>query len=303
MAFTGELIAIITVLCWTVSVQLFGAAAKRVGATPVNIIRMTSAFIMFCLLIYLRDGSPVPPDFPARAWFYLIMSGVIGFFIGDIFLFKALVELGPRLAMLMHSLAAPASAIIGWLLLGETYGLLQWTGIVVTLCGVGMVILERNTGSSPSTKNRRGASMLGVGLGLGAMLGQAGGFVLSKVGMQVSDGYLDAFSATYIRVIGGLVCFYLYYTVRGRWRDVHLAVTNTRACLYTVSGAFIGPFVGVSLSLFTLHYLSAGVAATILSLVPICIIPFAVFVHKEKVSFKSVAGAFIAVFGVFLLVH
>ena len=66
MTFTGELIAVTTVLCWTVSVQLFGAAAKQVGATPVNIIRMTSAFIMFLLLLYLRDGSPFPLDFPAR---------------------------------------------------------------------------------------------------------------------------------------------------------------------------------------------------------------------------------------------
>ncbi len=303
MDFTGELIAITTVLCWTVSVQLFGAASKQVGATPVNIIRMSSAFIMFLLLIYVRDGSPVPLDFPARAWFFLIMSGVVGFFIGDIFLFKALVEMGPRLAMLMQSLAAPAAAVIGWMFLDEEYGLLQWTGIAVTLFGVAMVIFERNVEISSTAKRKRGASLVGVGLGLGAMLGQAGGFVLSKVGMQVTDGYLDAFSATFVRVIGGLACFYLYYTVRGRWRDVHLAVTNRKACLYTITGAFIGPFIGVSLSLFSLHYLSAGVAATILSLVPICIIPFAVFVHKEKVSLKAVVGAFIAVFGVFLLVY
>ena len=142
MPFVGEAIAIATVLCWTVSVQFFGAASKEVGAIPVNIIRLSVALILFGILLFLRDGAPVPTNFPAHAWLYLSLSGIIGFFIGDIFLFKALVELGPRVAMLIHSLAAPTAAVIGWLFLNETYILHQWIGISVTLLGVAVVIIE-----------------------------------------------------------------------------------------------------------------------------------------------------------------
>lgn len=303
MPFLGELIAIATVLCWTVSVQFFGVASKMVGSTPVNIIRLGVALLLFGGLLLIREGVPVPLHFPLHAWLYLGLSGVVGFFIGDIFLFKALVELGPRLAMLLHSMAAPAAALIGWLFLEESYGPQQWLGMGVTLAGVAMVILERSpqvmTGQNRQVTT---VTLKGVLLGLGAMLGQAGGFVLSKAGMQNGAGYLDAFSATQIRAMAAFLCFVIFFTVTGRWKNVGLAFANSRALGYVIIGSCIGPFLGVSLSLLTLHYLTTGVASTILSLVPVCIIPFSIFLHKEHVSLRAIAGALVAVFGIYLLV-
>ncbi len=182
MPFLGEVIGVVTVLCWTISIQFFGAASKEVGAIPVNIIRLTLAVLFFSLFLLARDGSPIPMNFPLHAWGYLGLSGVVGFFIGDIFLFKALVELGPRLAMLLHSLAAPTSAVIGWLFLGETYIPLQWLGIFVTLSGVAIVLFDRNPNGEESKDSRQksAVSVKGILLGIGAMLGQAGGFYSVK---------------------------------------------------------------------------------------------------------------------------
>ena len=302
MPFVGEAIAIATVLCWTISVQFFGAASKEVGAIPVNIIRIFIALILFGIFLFIRDGALVPIHFPAHAWLYLGLSGIVGFFIGDIYLFKALVELGPRVAMLIHSLAAPTAAVIGWLFLNETYILHQWIGIFVTLLGVAVVILEKNqkTSSAQKLKVRR-ISFQGVVFGFAAMLGQAVGYVLSKAGMQIDSGYLDAFAATQIRAIAAFFCFVLFFTVPSKWGNVKKALTNTKALTFTAIGAFIGPFLGVSLSLLVLHYLTTGVASTFLSLVPICIIPFSIFLHKEHVSIRAFAGAVTAVFGIYLL--
>ncbi|MEA2114955.1 MAG: DMT family transporter [Thermodesulfobacteriota bacterium] len=302
MPFVGEAIAIATVLCWTVSIQFFGAASKEVGAIPVNIIRIFIALILFGIFLFVRDGALVPIHFPAHAWLYLSLSGIVGFFIGDIFLFKALVELGPRVAMLIHSLAAPTAAIIGWLFLNETYILHQWIGIFVTLLGVAVVILEKNQKASPAQKLKvRRISFQGVVFGFAAMLGQAVGYVLSKAGMQIDSGYLDAFAATQIRAIAAFFCFVLFFTITNKWGNVKKALTNTKALTFTAIGAFIGPFLGVSLSLLVLHYLTTGVASTFLSLVPICIIPFSIFLHKEHVSIRAFAGAVTAVFGIYLL--
>lgn len=302
MPFVGEAIAIATVLCWTVSIQFFGAASKEVGAIPVNIIRIFIALILFGIFLFVRDGALVPIHFPAHAWLYLSLSGIVGFFIGDIFLFKALVELGPRVAMLIHSLVAPTAAIIGWLFLNETYILHQWIGIFVTLLGVAVVILEKNQKASPAQKLKvRRISFQGVVFGFAAMLGQAVGYVLSKAGMQIDSGYLDAFAATQIRAIAAFFCFVLFFTITNKWGNVKKALTNTKALTFTAIGAFIGPFLGVSLSLLVLHYLTTGVASTFLSLVPICIIPFSIFLHKEHVSIRAFAGAVTAVFGIYLL--
>ncbi|MBM9605197.1 DMT family transporter [Desulfopila inferna] len=302
MPFTGVIIAISTVFCWTISVQFFEAASKKVGPTPVNIIRIGVALLLFSVFLLIRDGAPIPFDFPLRAWLLLSLSGIIGFFIGDIFLFKALVELGPRLAMLLHSLAAPTAAVIGWIFLDEKYLLHQWLGIAVTLSGVALVILEKNGKPTAVVKRmRRNITMAGLLFGLLAMLGQACGMVLSKAGMQSESGYLDAFAATQIRAIAAFVCFSLFFTITHRWVSVKDALSNRKALLYTSLGAVLGPFLGVSLALLALHHLSTGVASTIFSLVPICILPFSVFLHKEHVSIRAVAGAFIAIFGIFLL--
>ncbi len=303
MPFFGELIAIATVLCWTLSIQFFTAAAKMVGSTSVNIIRLAVALLLFSATMLVRDGVLLPWDFPQHAWLYLSLSGVVGFFIGDIFLFKALVELGPRLAMLLHALAAPTAAVIGWLLLGEVYAPRQWLGIGVTLSGVALVILERSPTVAPgSGRTVTRVRPMGVFYGLGAMLGQAGGFVLSKVGMQTASGYLDAFAATQIRALAAFACFVLLFTVTGRWGYLRRALANSRAIGLTVIGSFAGPFLGVSLSLLTLHYLTTGVASTILSLVPVCIIPLAIYLHNEHVSKRAIIGAVVAVGGIYLLV-
>ena len=240
--------------------------------------------------------------FPWRAWMLLGLSGVVGFFIGDIFLFKALVELGPRVTMLIHSLAAPTAAVIGWIFLDEMYLLHQWLGIGVTLSGVGLVIMEKKRkNTARRNRTQRDITVIGVVYGFLAMLGQACGMVLSKAGMQVETGYLDAFSSTQIRALAAFACFILFFTVTGRWVNVRSACADRKALIYTSMGAAVGPFLGVSLALLALHYIPTGVASTIFSLVPIFIIPFSIFLHKEHVSIRAITGAVIAVLGVYML--
>lgn len=299
--FNGPLIALTTVLCWTISVQFFEAASRRVGALPVNIIRISVALILFSILLFFRYGTFYPANFPLHAWIYLSLSGIVGFFLGDVFLFRSLVILGPRLAMLIQSLAAPSAAVIGWLVLGEQYRFTQWLGIIITLFGVTLVILERTPAEPIHGRRNRKISLKGVTIGIVAMVGQAVGYLLSKVGMQTESGYLDAFCSTQIRAIAAFICLVLFFTATRKWSNVKRAIKDKRAVAYTSMGAVVGPFIGVSLSLLILHYLSAGVAATFLSLVPVVMIPFAVFLHKENVSIRAILGTCIAIFGIYLL--
>ncbi len=300
MPLIGEFIALTTVLCWTVSVQFFEAASRRIGALSVNIIRICCALVLFSALLLFRNGQLIPLDFPMHAWVFLSLSGCIGFFLGDIFLFKALVALGPRLSLLIFSLSAPASAIIGWAFLDELYTPVQWTGMIITLSGVGLVIMEKPAAPARG-KTRRTANLTGVLFGTGAMLGQAVGYVLSKKGMQTANGYLDAFSATQIRALAAMGCFLLFFTFTRRWQIVASGIRDKKAVLMTATGSLIGPFIGVSLSLLVLHYLTTGVASTFLSLTPVCIIPFSIYIHKESVSMRAFTGALVAVAGIWLL--
>jgi len=250
----------------------------------------------------ILHGTLFPMNFPAGAWFWLGISGIIGFAFGDLFLFKAFVEIGPRLSMLVMTLTAPISAGLGILFLGEHYTLMQLLGILVTLAGVGWVVMERPRGAGGSGGRKiRVITAGGILSAFLGTLGQATGYVLSKYGMQTADGYLDPFAATQVRVIAGTFGFIIVVLIRGALPQVKAALSNTSAMGFMCGGAFMGPFLGVSLSLLALHYTTTGVAATITALVPILIIPSVVFLGKEHVSARAFMGAVLAVGGVIIL--
>ena len=201
--------------------------------------------------------------------------------------------------MLIYSLAAPTAALIGWSFLDETYVLHQWAGMFVTLFGVGIVILEKN--QKASRLDIRDISSKGVLFGFGAMFCQACGYILSKTGMRTESGYLDAFSSTQIRVIAAFLCFIIFFTITGKWGKVIKAVKDKRAVLFTAFGSAVGPFLGYRSPFWSFIILQPGWPPHFSLWSPIFIIPFSIFLHKEHVSIRAVAGAVTAVFGIYLL--
>ena len=117
----GELFALLTALCWTVAAMSFEAAGKRVGSLAVNFIRLVLALLFHAIFSLLMRGSLFPLDAPAHAWLWLSLSGLVGFTIGDLLLFRALVVVGARVSMLMMALVPPITALIGWVALGAAW--------------------------------------------------------------------------------------------------------------------------------------------------------------------------------------
>jgi drug/metabolite transporter (DMT)-like permease len=288
----GELAALATAFCWASSALVFEAAGKRVGSLAVNFIRLVMAFVFLTALETIVRGQALPIDASAHAWAWLALSGLVGFCFGDLCLFRAFVMIGPRLSTLVMALAPPLTAIIAWLLLGEVLSRTDVLGMIMTVGGITWAVLDREPDRVAEPWPVRG-----VLLGLGGALGQAGGLVLSKHGM----GDYDAFAATQIRVIAGIVGFGVLFSVLRWWPRVRAATGNAAAMTYTSMGAFFGPFLGVSLSLVAVKYTEAGVAASIMATTPIVIIPAVVLFKHERVGLGGYAGAILAVAGVVLL--
>ena len=70
---------------------------------------------------------------------------------------------------------------------------------------------------------------------------------------------------------------------------------------FTVIGAIFGPVLGVWLSMVAVNNAPAGIAATLMSLSPVFILPLAVLVEKEKLTIRAWMGAVVAVIGVCML--
>jgi len=291
----GEIAALLTAACFAGSAIAFSAAGARVGSLPVNIIRLVMGLMMLAVLTTVTRGRPLPLDASPHAWAWLSLSGVVGFALGDLCLFRALVEIGPRVAALLMSLAPPAAAFFGWLWLGEKLDWLDLAGVTLTFGGIAWAISARSPTRAGAVSPR--PTTRGILLGLGGALGQAVGLVLSKIVM----GRYDAFAATEIRVIAGLVSFALLFTVLGIWPRVWAALRDRRTMAITALGSFFGPFAGVGLSLLAVQNTETGVAASLMATTPILIIPFSVVFRGERVGLGAVGGAIVAVVGVVLL--
>ncbi|MDD5766527.1 MAG: DMT family transporter [Candidatus Marinimicrobia bacterium] len=286
----GEMAALMTAICWSFTSLSFEAAGKRVGSLPVNVIRLVRGFIFISVFSFFSRGMILPFDASMHVWIWLSLSGLVGFVIGDLFLFQAFVEAGARVSMLMMSLVPPITALIGWLILDETLTLLDFFAMLVTICGVALVVLERNSDKSGVTFNR---SLRGILFAFGGAVGQAVGLILSKYGM----GDYNAFAATQIRIITGIIGFMLIFIIFRRTKTLIPAIKNRTAMKLTTLGAFFGPFLGVSFSLFAVQHTESGIASTIMALPPILIIPFAILFLKEKITKREILGALIAVCG------
>ncbi|MFA6853620.1 MAG: DMT family transporter [Bacteroidales bacterium] len=281
----GEIASLLTAVCWTFSAIYFEKAGRRVGSLSVNIIRIFLGVIFLGITTLFTRGMFFPIDATPYNWFWLGISGIVGFFLGDLFLFKSYTIIGSRTSQLVMSLAPMITAVIGWFFLSEYLTPKSIAGIVVSVTGIMIAVAGK--------KLRLDVPVKGFLYAIGGALGQAVGLILSKKGM----GDYDAIAATQIRAIFGFAAFALLVTFMRRWRKVILATGERKSMNAITIGAMFGPFIGVSLSLFAVKHTETGIASALMALTPIFIIIPSAIMFKEKITARQVTGAVISIIG------
>jgi drug/metabolite transporter (DMT)-like permease len=259
-----------------------------------NLIRLCIGFAFLTLFVTFFRGAPLPLDAASHQWFWLSLSGLIGFTIGDYLLFKSFILIGSRISMLLMALVPPLTALIGWAVMGERLSPANFLGMAMVVGGISSVVLQRSADQRQVEFSR---PLRGILAAFGGAVGQAVGLVMSKYGMEE----YDAFAATQIRIIAGAAGFAIVLTVMRLWRRVGSALRDRKAMATMSLGSFFGPFLGVSFSLLAVKHTATGIAATIMAIVPVLIIAPSVVLFKEKVTAREIVGALVAVSGVAVL--
>ena len=287
----GEFAALLTTFFWTITALAFESASHKIGSVAVNILRLVIGFVFLSVFTLIRRGYILPVDASAENWLWLSVSGLIGFVFGDLFLFKSYTMIGSRFSMLIMTLVPPITALFSFIILGERLTLFHFLGMSLTFSGIAIAIFSRNGKGEKLTLK---LAPRGILYAFGGAVGQALGLVLSKYGMHD----YDPFAATQIRIMAGIIGYTMLVTILVRWGNVIRATRNKEGMLLTSLGAFFGPFLGVSFSLVAIKYTEAGIASTIMALVPVFIILPAVILYKQKVTLAEIIGANVSVAGV-----
>lgn len=308
MQYLGELISLGVAVSWTITALVSEIGTKRIGVLNFNVWRLGTALLFTVALCYILTGVLGPAYAGMETWFWMSLSGFVGFFLGDFCLFKSYVYISSRYGQLFMTLAPAAAAIAAWAMLGETMTLRQLLAMTVTLGGIMLSVLGKNT-------DGKGFSLTlpwkGVLYAIGAGLGQGLGLVLSKIGMEHYRWEIPVeriaemesvipFAANMIRCFTGFLCF-LGVVLLGKGGMKLVSNSHDgKAMRAMLAAVMFGPFLGVGFSLMAVQHTNVGVAQTIMAITPVLIILPSWWLFKQPITFKGVLGAIISVIGVSL---
>jgi drug/metabolite transporter (DMT)-like permease len=290
--------AILTTFLWSVSVVCATRSSRYLGGAAANLARL---ILGMAFLAMWAHGFGKGLGGAGLSFF--LLSGLVGFGLGDVALFEALPRIGSRLTLLLaQSLAAPIGALIEWLWLGTTLSMAQIIAGLVIIAGVSIALAPKN-----HLHLDRGQLLRGVAFGFLAAIGQAGGAVLSRKAYQLigqADQHVDGGTAAYQRILGGVLVAAVYFVwLRSRATRSHGAPTRDwrKAWPWMMANALAGSVLGVSCYQWALATAPSGIVLSVVATLPLVVIPFSWRFEGDRPGLQSVIGGVIAVAGVIAL--
>lgn len=292
MSFLGESLAILTAVSWAVSSLIFEKVSKQMNPQVANFLRVTIGTIMIGFVcLFTERHMFLPFDVPTKDLKIIFLSGFIGMFIGDLFLFKAYINIGARVTMVIMTLSPIVVSIIDFIFLGVTLSYLQIFAIFITCTGVLIVIL--NPTKKKNKNQHLPLSIKGLIFAFLATLGQSLGVILTKLG---SSSY-DSLGTSQIRLFSAIICFGIFILIEKKGSEVITTLKNIKTFSFVSAGTFFSVF-GIAALVEAFKHTNASIASTLSSTSPILMIPISIFFFKEKVKFSEIIGVVISIIGI-----
>jgi drug/metabolite transporter (DMT)-like permease len=284
-------LAALAALCWAVGSLLSATAASRMGAFAFTRWRL---FFALTLLWALALWSGQWRTLDQHAVVLLVISGLVGIFIGDTALFACMNRLGPRRSGVLFATHALFSAVLAWLVLGET--LWGWTlmGSAFLVSGVMVAITwGRRADEDHRWEQTRGSLAAGIALGLVAAVGQSVATLMLKPLMSTG---VDAVAASALRTTAAFVAHLALLWAGLRLARVQQPLTAS-VLLHTWVSAAVAMALGMTLILAALRTGQANLVGIFSSLSPVLLLPLLWLIYRRRPALGAWIGSAMAVLG------
>ena len=291
----AEIMALLAAAFWAASSLFSAAASARMGAFAFTRWRMAFASVVLWGAALVTGGWR---SLPGEGVALLVLSGLIGIFIGDTALFVCMNRLGPRRSGVLFASHSLFSVVLAWLWLGESIVGWQLFGCALLAGGVMTAIaLGKREGESHLWERTQGRLAVGIGLGLLAALGQSVATLMLKPLMSTG---VDAVSASALRMTAGFGAHALLWALGLSVARVRQAV-SWRDIANTFASASFSMVVGMTLILKALQTGSAGMVGMFSSVSPVLLLPLLWMVYKRRPAVGAWGGAVLTVLGCALI--
>lgn len=285
----GGLAALASAAAWALSSILFRRLGEKSSPSGMNLGKCLIGSFAFGIILLITGMDHVP----VRDFVFLGLSGLLGIALGDTLFFTALMSLGPRLALLLGALGPVCAVIMSVVFLGERPSPQAWAGIAATIAGVNWVLWE----SVPRGSEGRGHKLAGIKFGVLSIFCNAAGIILAKAGVSS----VSALEGTFIRFLWGMAGLLLAGAFSGRLGNWLAPFNDRRTIKLLLSAVLVAIFGGFWLFLVALKRIDASIAVVLNETAPLFVLPLAFFMLKEKISYRGIVGAALAVGGVALI--
>ena len=256
----GESLALAAAFGWVGSSIFLERASKETGTLVVNLLRLVIGMFFLGIITYIKRGLILPLDVTKESFKFLSISGLFGLFLGDFFLFKSYVKIGPRITLLVMTFSPIAISLLSFFILKEKMDGFKVLGMVLTVAGIATVILKK--------KNDKEFSKIGFIYAILAMVGESLGIIFTRLGSME----YDSFATIQVRTIPAILAFIVYISLKKEWSNIKEGVINKKGMLYITLGTIVSTL-GVAALVEAMKYSNVGVVSTLAATSPILIIP------------------------------
>ncbi|MCU0345258.1 MAG: DMT family transporter [Ignavibacterium sp.] len=212
--------------------------------------------------------------------------------LGDSFLFKSFQLIGARLSIIIMASVPVLSTILAYFFLNEIISFLGMFGMLLTITGILIVVLERKS----SDEYNFSINKIGIFYGFLGALGQATGLIFAKYAFEGGD--LNGFAASFVRLFSASLIIIPVASFFKKYKNpVEIYSKDKYSAKVILIGTVFGPVLGITGSLIAIAYAKVGIASTLMATMPIIMLPISRFYFKEKLDWKAIVGAFVAVVG------
>ena len=285
----GDIYALLTAVCWSFAVIFFDLSSNRLTPLQINIVKNSFGVIGFIFTIFILS---IPyPDFSNSEISIIMISGLVGVGIADLFFLESLKRIGSSLSAVVATVYAPSVFIIAYILFNEIITFNSYIGSALVLFGI--IISTYNSPKSSNSAN------LIKGITYGVLAN-----ILTAVSVLTVKPIMNDNPILYVALIRfsvGLLSTMFFMIFREGIAKLFSTFYDGYKNILLLSGSFFGTYLSVILWLAGYKYTLAGRAAIYNQLSTIFISIMAVFILKEKLTAKKKVGILLSFLGAIIV--
>ena len=292
----GTICALTAALAWAGSSTIIKSITTKIDTLSLNALRLCVASILLLAVISLSGRITEFINTPLMPLAYVIISGIIGLAVGDTVFIKSLSYLDVSRAFPIAQCAYPVfTMFLAVSLLGESF---TWvTGLGAFLVLLGIYLITSTWKASGINSAPRRISGKGIVLALIAGTGWAVATVTLKLGVME----MDPLVAGAIRISSAAIVLLSFALSQRKRGALQLRKYGSPSLALALTSGLISPGMGMVFFIIAIQLLGAGKTAALSATSPLFLLPFSVFILKERLTRLTLIGILIGIAGICLV--